>query len=163
MLIEKKFIHDAVALGVKDAGYRKKGNVWFRRNDESVTVLDLQHSLYGKKYYMNLGVKYDHFGEFEGTPKTYQCDVYLRAEQAASDRHSVYEILTYNCEDEDPGNRSGAITALVRDEVVPFLVECSTVESGQARGCEWKARRGHGSHRPAVRSEAGDLTTRASG
>lgn len=39
---------------LKLKGYKKKGNSWYKTTSECIVVFNLQHSLYGKMYYLNL-------------------------------------------------------------------------------------------------------------
>lgn len=130
MNANKKLLLDSVGAGLKEAGYKKNGSAWSRRNASSITVVDIQTSRFAQVYFMNLGIQYAALGDLTAIPKTYQCNVGCRITSIVPDRSSVEPLFDFegHAKDLDATVRFRAIDALIRSTVVPFLDECATVD-----------------------------------
>jgi hypothetical protein len=130
MNANKKLLVDSVGAGLKEAGYKKNGSAWSRRNAESVTVVDIQTSRFAQVYFLNLGIKYAALGDLKTIPKTYQCNVGCRVNAIVSDRASAIRLFDFegDARELDATARFEEIDALIRGTVVPFLDECATVD-----------------------------------
>jgi hypothetical protein len=62
---------------LSNAGYKHKGNTWYCETDETILVINLQKSQYGKQYYLNLGVWVKAF-EPAAFPKEHKCHIRAR-------------------------------------------------------------------------------------
>ena len=62
---------------MKANGFRRKGNSWYKTTAECIVVFNLQHSLYGKMFYINLAALLRKGNDLL-FPKEYQCDIRMR-------------------------------------------------------------------------------------
>jgi hypothetical protein len=76
----------------KRAGFTKRSGSWYRRQADTISVLNLQKSQYGPSYYVNLGVWLSPLGD-SGSPPPHHCHVQTRLEALApeSERNAIGE------------------------------------------------------------------------
>ncbi|WP_349855386.1 DUF4304 domain-containing protein [Bacteroides cellulosilyticus] len=77
---------------MKANGFRRKGNSWYKTTAECIVVFNLQHSLYGKMFYVNLAALLRKGGELL-FPKEYQCDIRMRFPIMEIEGYSTQMIL----------------------------------------------------------------------
>jgi hypothetical protein len=61
----------------KANGFRRKGTTLYRDRDETIAVVNLQGSVYGGRYYLNVALWLRAFGD-EATPKENHCHLRTR-------------------------------------------------------------------------------------
>lgn len=98
---------------MKSAGFAKRSGSWYRSSDEVVTVVELQKSQYGPKYYINLGLWLRALGE-STAPKEQSCHVRTRLSSlvGAKEEDQLASLL-------DAG--SGLSQSEQRDDLWSFL------------------------------------------
>lgn len=79
----------------KRADFTKRSGSWYRRQADTISVLNLQKSQYGPSYYVNLGVWLSPLGD-SGSPPPHHCHVQTRLEALApeSERNAIGALLT---------------------------------------------------------------------
>jgi Domain of unknown function (DUF4304) len=108
------------------AGFSSKGDSWFRRMDETVEVVNLQKSQYGRQYYLNYGIWFRALGE-ESFPKEERCHIRLRAGAIVSSEAQLGRLLNLESGVADVERRSEFANLLTR-EFLPFADACRTVK-----------------------------------
>lgn len=53
---DRNVIQTGVDDFAKSAGYAKRNGSWYRRTNDTISVLDLQKSQYGRSYYLNIAI-----------------------------------------------------------------------------------------------------------
>ena len=116
-------VFDAYA---RDAGLEKKAGSWYRRGQETITVIDLQKSNYGLRYYVNIGVWM--LGVEPATfPTENRCHIRTRIDPAVDG----FLILTDADDEGDPGGLRRALDVYLR----PALAATATLaELRSSRG-----------------------------
>ena len=71
-----------IAQPLKELGFTKKSDTWWRQSEDAVQVLNIQKSQFGERIYVNLGVYLKALGP-ETTPPERRCHVQVRLEQIA--------------------------------------------------------------------------------
>lgn len=84
----KSIVHQIM----KANGFRRKGNSWYKSTAECIVVFNLQHSLYGKIFYINLAALLRK-GDDLFFPKEYQCDIRMRFPIMEIEGYSTQMIL----------------------------------------------------------------------
>ena len=80
---------------MKANSFRRKGNSWYKTTAECIVVFNLQHSLYGKMFYINLAALLRK-GDDLLFPKEYQCDIRMRFPIMEIEGYSTQMILKYH-------------------------------------------------------------------
>jgi hypothetical protein len=113
----------------KAAGYSKKSGSWYRRNPETIIVLNLQKSQYGPKYYINVALWLRALGD-EEAPKVNKCQIQTRLGQLvpAGLEKRLTELLDLDCDVEDMVRRTELLD-LFRQHLLPLLEASSSLES----------------------------------
>jgi hypothetical protein len=65
---------------LKSLGFKKKARTWWRADDNTVQVVNLQKSAYGEQLYVNLGLYIRSLG-LELSPPEYRCHMRARLER----------------------------------------------------------------------------------
>ena len=103
-------------------GYTKRSGSWFRRQDETLAVLDLQRSDYSHAYYLNVALWLLPLGDATA-PKEHTCHVRTRAARLVDDEPALERALDMTKPLDD---RSSVVLAALTtaDEL---LAACSTL------------------------------------
>ena len=103
-------------------GYSKRSGSWFRRQDETIAVLDLQRSDYSHAYYVNVALWLLPLGD-AAAPAEHTCHVRTRADRLVADEQALDRALDMTRSVDD---RTSVIVAAltVADEL---LAACSTI------------------------------------
>jgi len=72
-----------IAQPLKELGFRKKSRTWWRHNDDTIQVLNLQKSPYGERMYVNLGIYVRALGT-EDLPPENRCHLQVRLERVSN-------------------------------------------------------------------------------
>lgn len=70
----EKAIRSGMTRIMKESGYRKKKNSWYLEKDEVVLVANLQHSSWGKQFYINLAAMIKAL-DANKEPPEYKCHI----------------------------------------------------------------------------------------
>ena len=77
---------------MKANSFRRKGNSWYKTTAECIVLFNLQHSSYGKMFYINLAALLRK-GDDILFPKEYQCDIRMRFPIMEIEGYSTQMIL----------------------------------------------------------------------
>lgn len=89
---EKNPIELVFECSLRNAGFTKKSNCWYRGNPEVLEVAHLQRSRFGPQYYVNYALWLIALGE-PNMPKENQCHIRLREDEFGADRNEVRELF----------------------------------------------------------------------
>lgn len=107
----------------------KRSSSWYLGSDETITVLNLQRSSYGPRYYVNIAIWLLAAGPTTA-PKPHQCHIQTRLERLVppSLEKRLNALLDLDCHIE-PGVRREELLALLGKHLRPIL-EVSTTSEG---------------------------------
>ena len=123
-----KLLIEALGRKLKPAGFKKANAVtWYRRNDETVSVLNLQRSLYGAQYFVNVAIWLNALGDVS-SPREQRCHIRFRWEKIVQADDELLSVLT-DFEDESMTDevRSTQIAVLLERDVLPFFARTTTL------------------------------------
>ena len=120
-----KSIHDAISEACKPAGFSKKGENWYANRIETILIINPQKSNYGQKYYLNLGAYFKMLGTKQA-PKESECHLRARISQFVEEE-AVEKIFDFD-QPISTLDRHNEIVKLLRDEGLPFLEMCSSLQ-----------------------------------
>jgi hypothetical protein len=126
-MADAKLVKEALGAPLIEAGFKRKSDSWYWRNDEVILLVNLQKSQYGDQYYVNCGVALKSLGAVE-FPKEHHCHIRFRltsvfSEEEKKDIESVFDLENGSLSDQQ---RKDEISRLIRDIVLPIFEECST-------------------------------------
>ena len=114
---------------LRSEGFQHKPGTWYREQEESVLVVNLQKSNFGEQYYINLGVllKGSQGAPVRLPPKEHECQVRLRVEAATPlEEQALTALLNLEDRSIEAGERERRVQALMAEQALPFLLQCST-------------------------------------
>ena len=116
---------------MKDAGFQKKGQSWFRTSPETITVLNLQMSRGDGSYFVNLGVLVRQLDP-QLTPHVSLCQVKHRIERLLPDRMEAIGLFDFaNKKYRTDEGYSDAVAAICT-YALPLLKQCETLDGLRA-------------------------------
>jgi hypothetical protein len=120
-------LREAVFAALRQAGFAKKADGWYRTVPEAILVVNLQKSSYGDdRYYLNLGAWLRGFGDVP-FPKENQCHLRMRTDHVTSEGTDWDEELL-NLENDIPADdRVRRLSAYIAETLVPFIREWETL------------------------------------
>jgi hypothetical protein len=119
---ERDEIQQLVDEFAKSHGYSKKSGSWYRRQVETIAVLDLQRSDYSHAYYVNVALWLLALGDTTA-PKEHTCHVRTRASRLVDDEQALELAL-------DMTKPVAARASLIVDALTvadELLAACSTI------------------------------------
>lgn len=118
---EANAIQAALAGFALSAGAVKRSGAWYRRGDDVVTVLELQKSQYGPKYYLNIGLWLLSLGDVP-YPKPVQCHAQTRLEVQVPQvlRPELEKLMDLEAPIDDEDRRS-QLQMLFSEHLSPIL------------------------------------------
>lgn len=125
-MIDARMLRKCLHAELQPRGFVRRGSTWYLHCDEVIVVLNLQKCDWDRTYFLNLGFWLRGISEKEEFPREERCHVNTRAESLWSDeRFSIIELEDQDeCHDQEC---LAAIRLFLRDKVIPFLVEGSTI------------------------------------
>lgn len=119
-------VKTAMAQELRKAGFKARSTHWYKHGPDAILVANLQKSLYGPQYYINLAAWMKQLGESEA-PKEYQCHIRVRATSLPGDKAEALG-RALNLEDESMSSkqREAFIAEFMREEAIPFLESLGT-------------------------------------
>jgi hypothetical protein len=109
------------------AGFRRRKDTWYKTNEDTITLLNLQKSQYGGQYYMNLAVYIRELGRAT-SPLEHQSHIRARLTAiSGSDASSIDEALDLERSDVSTEQRRNVIGLAITTIAVPFLVDRSVL------------------------------------
>jgi hypothetical protein len=119
---ERDEIQQLVDEFARSRGYTKRSGSWFRRQDETIAVLDLQRSDHSHAYYVNVALWLLPLGDATA-PKEHTCHVRTRAARLVDDEQALERELDMTKPVDD---RSSVILAALTT-ADKLLAACSTI------------------------------------
>jgi hypothetical protein len=112
----------------KDNGFRRKGTTLYRDQPETVAVVNLQGSGYGRRYYLNVALWLKAVGD-DPMPKENECHLRTRLAELApegtsSESDEIYLDLDSDLSDDE---RRRLIRHALDSWVVPVLADTGTL------------------------------------
>jgi hypothetical protein len=105
------------------AGFQRRKETWYRMNEDTITLVNLQKSQWGGQYYVNLGVYLRDLGQSKSPPE-YQCHIRARLTAIAGDeRAAIEEALDLEASGIPIKQRGDVLRRGLADIAVPFLNE----------------------------------------
>lgn len=119
---ELEVVIDAVLV---PAGFQKRRDTWYKLNDDTVCVVNLQKSQWGGRYYVNLGVYLRSLGKAT-FPCEFECHLRTRLSGlSGNERSKIDAALDLERVEMPGGERERILRHAVADIAVPFLAERS--------------------------------------
>jgi len=118
-------VRAAVAAFARTHGFTRKATSWYRKQPDSIAVLDLQKSQYGHQYYVNVALWLLPLGSAT-TPKENQCQIRSRLGSLyPEDEREIAQLLDLesNINDDDRMARLG----IYLERVIPLYDAGATV------------------------------------
>jgi hypothetical protein len=135
-------IKTAMAHELRETGFKARSTNWYKHGPDALLVVNLQKSLYGPQYYINLAAWVKRLGESEA-PKEYQCHLRVRATSLPTDKaEALGRALNLADESMSPEQREAFIAGFMREEAIPFLESLGTWESIRAAVDAGKLKKG---------------------
>lgn len=112
----------------RKTGFSKRSSTWYLRQPETIAVLNLQHSMYGAQYYVNVALWLLPLGDADA-PKEHTCHIRTRLERllAPERRERVAALFDLDA-DIDEETRQGEILGILRSDVLPLLEACGSID-----------------------------------
>lgn len=108
-------------------GFKKKGSTWHLESPECISVLNVQRSQWGDKYYINLGVLVKQLDNIP-SPKEYQCHFRDRLSHIVGNSAKMELEPDF----EDPSSTEEQKAQTVREAIethaIPLLLSLQTLE-----------------------------------
>ena len=126
-------LQQALAPGLKAAGFKKTGATWHRFRPSDISVVNLQGSQWGPSFYLNLGV---YFRELRGKsrPCEAECHIRSRLEGHVADSARVHQLLNFENKFEI-STRGQELASLLHTYGLPWLDRVAT-NAGAKEWCE---------------------------
>lgn len=117
-------IQQVVDEAAKARGYSKVRGSWYRRQAETVAVLNLQRSQYSHAYYLNVALWFLALGEATA-PKEHECHIRTRGAELVDNPDALTRALDLECP-EDPDRRRLIVDAAIAHSA-SLLAACRTL------------------------------------
>jgi hypothetical protein len=124
---------------LKASGFRKDAATWRKSYEDSVGVVNIQGSQWGRSFYINLGVYFHALGTKE-QPLEYDCHVRTRLDELVTDRARLSDLLDWEKPLPD-SERLPELEAAVMARGVVWLDRVSGIEGAReyCRGVDSRA------------------------
>jgi hypothetical protein len=109
------------------AGFRRRNDTWYKTNEDTITLVDLQKSQWGGQYYVNLGVYLRVLGRTTSPPEHL---AHIRARLgsiAGDDASAIEEALDLERSSISAEQRASTIAKFLRTLALPYLAERSAL------------------------------------
>ena len=105
----------------------KHSGSWYARNQEITTVLNLQKSEYGPKYYLNVALCLNQANDAK-YPKEWECHIRARVNQLLPDlRQELQELLDLSTT-VDEASRAGRLEDILQRRLRPIIESASSLQ-----------------------------------
>lgn len=121
--MDKKTLETAFGAQLGVHGFKKKASSWYRPGEEVLQMVNLQRSLYGCQYYVNLCfVPVGMDVEGMPTPKMHKCPIQIRLTEAFPEQkveiESVFDLESSRISEAE---RKERIVGFTHELILPFL------------------------------------------
>jgi hypothetical protein len=125
-LSERDAVQTTLDRFARDAGFTKKSGTWYRRNPDTIALLQLQKSQWGRQYYVNFALWLLALGDAD-RPKEPQCHIRTRLSRLVppQDEPRLEQLLDLDAEAPD---REGELMELLRTRLLPIVEATQTLE-----------------------------------
>lgn len=129
MPIDPNPIMDALQRFLKDYGFSRKRNTWYRDHLEAIQVINLQKSQFGAQFYINCAIWPKTVGA-RPHPVEYHCPIRARLDYFAKqlDRHDALVAALDLETDLPPARREEIVLSLLETQALPALDRWSVHE-----------------------------------
>jgi hypothetical protein len=125
---------DAVATLIEpilaERGFVRQGLRWYRREEDSVLVVDVQAARFSPGPYLNFGAYYHQYGSLEMPPLA-ECQVWTRLNSLVPDPRRVDELLDMS-KAIDAEQRGTELRETIRRYALPWLEGIRTLDDAKA-------------------------------
>jgi hypothetical protein len=109
------------------AGFRKRKDTWYKANEDTITLLNLQKSQYGGQYFVNLAVYLRDLGTAT-SPSEHQSHIRVRLTAiAGGEASAIDEALDLEQPNMSTEKRRTTLTRALTTMALPFLSERSVL------------------------------------
>lgn len=109
------------------AGFRRRKDSWYRMNEDTISLVNLQKSQYGGQYYLNLAV-YLRDLDKATSPAEHQSHIRVRLTAiAGSEASAIDGALDLEKANMSTEQRKGILGRALSEIALPFLVERSVL------------------------------------
>jgi len=128
-MTDSKIIKEAIKKPLSEAGYIKKSDTWYLRNDEVVLLVNIQKSQYGNQFYINCGASLKSLSSVE-FPKEHQCNIRFRIEDVipSGSESNIGALLDLEDISISENQRKDGILKLIVECVLPALNALSSIK-----------------------------------
>jgi hypothetical protein len=122
-----KELLDVINAVLAPAGFRRRKETWYRANEDTVTLVNLQKSQWGGQFFVNLAVYLRALGN-AASPAEHQAHIRVRLTSIAGESSApLDEALDLERAGISTESRASRITAAMIDVALPFLTDRSVV------------------------------------
>ena len=127
-MTQSKILTDAIGKSLKSAGFKKKSDTWFLTTEETISILNLKKSDFGRQYYVNIGVWLKCIGQTD-IPKDYKCHIRFRwTSLIPQDQKQLERLLDLDNESLSDVDRQCEIIRLFEGHLLPFFSVAKTLD-----------------------------------
>lgn len=122
-----KDLEDVIDSVLSPIGFRRRARTWYKINEDTISLLNLQKSQWGGQYYVNLGVYLSDLGRAKYPPE-HQAHIRVRLSAITGEDTSALDAAL-DLERKEIGmkERHSVIARVVTAVAIPFLGERSTL------------------------------------
>lgn len=125
---EQRFLVDTIGKLLRPAGFKKKSDSWYLSSEETISVINLQKSDFGKLYFVNIGVLLKCICK-EDFPKEYKCHIRFRwTSLIPQDEKKLERLMDFNDEIISDADRLREISRLLEAFILPFFSSAKTLD-----------------------------------
>ena len=111
-------------------GFKGRASTWYRDVEGGLQVFDLQRSIYGPQYYVNLccvpaGMEVDGMPR----PKEYKCPIRARLGKVCPELGKDVDMLLDLGNAIEEESREARLTAMIKNNVIPFFERIRTPDA----------------------------------
>lgn len=119
-MIDKNHLKNAFGETLRNAGFVKKSDTWYRSGTDAIIVLNLQKSDHGNYFYLNLGISLKALSD-ELFPKVNHCHIQIGADSLVGDDLPFLSRAL----DLDEGNEEdlNRFIVMMNDRILPLTSE----------------------------------------
>lgn len=124
----KNELKKTITESLKKAGFKQQSNAWYRGNELTIFIIELQKSNYGNSYFLNMGIWIKILEDSE-LPKERLCHIRMRADSYFSDiGDQIAGLLDFSESDLNAEKRK-EINNLLSDKILPLAAKASAIPS----------------------------------
>lgn len=125
--MDKELFKKIVYSVMKENGFRRKGNSWYKTTEECIVLLNLQHSMWSSYYFVNLACFLRKQDESISYPQEHRCPIRSRIPRFGANEED-YDQITDLENDMTNSEREKSIMNLLNNYCIPTLNELSSIE-----------------------------------